>query len=572
MTEADGPLISLLVPVYKPVIEELEECISSVIGQSYPRWQLCLALDGPQPAEVRQAISSFDDPRISTTERPANGGISAASNDALDLAEGDYVGLLDNDDLLAPFALERVADVIGYWPAADFIYSDEDKIDANGSRTDHFAKPGWSPERLRSHMYTGHFTVYATDLVRQVGGFRTDFDGSQDHDLALRVSEQAECVVHIPEVLYHWRMSLNSVANEPGAKPWAYEAGRLAVQDHCDRTGIDADAEIVPGYWGYVRVNPRRSSGMVSIVIWSQGSAVTVGGDATRSIDRTVSSILSSSTHPDIEVIVVVPIDAASDLEAALTAINPSRVRVLRRPQAQISRSAALNVGTVHARGETLVFVDDGVQVLTADWLERLELFAGLEGVGAVGCRIEEPDGRLRHAGRLARLVPRFRGAGSLHVHYGLMGGLRASTQNSSLVGDGCLAIRKEVFEDVGGFSSLFPVAYGDVDLSFRLLEQRRRNVVDIHAALVAHATALTEAEERSSLHQLESRWHDRLRFDLYDNPAFGLDNAEEFPPPPALTMLREQSHDRDSPRACIPWAKLPPKDTNEDADDDTIS
>lgn len=551
---AEPPTISLVVPVYHPVIAELRECIDSVRAQTYSAWELCLALDGPQPPEVRSTIESYDDPRLLVVEREVNGGISAASNDALALATGEYVGLLDNDDTLAPWALERMAQEISAHPDADFLYSDEDKLDEDGRRVDHFPKPGWSPERLRSNMYTCHFTVYRTALVHQVGGFRSDFDGSQDHDLALRISEVAKKVVHIPEVLYHWRMSVNSAASGPDAKPWAYDAGQRAVQSHLDRVGIDAEASKIEGYPGYLRYEPRTGPSCgVSIVIVTGGRHRVVRGRDVRLIDHCVRSIVDRSTFEDFEIVVVLDQHADLILEHDLGAID-DRVRTVRDPN-PFSYSAANNLGAAHAEHELLLFLNDDIEVVTENWLERLAMFATLPGVGAVGARLDFEDGRIQHAGVMARTVPQHRARGAKHPYYGLMGGLQVATHNVAAITGACMMVDRNLFFEVGGFPDDLPLSYNDVDLCFRFLHRGRRNVLDMHTRLIHFESSSRQPDVHpAELEILRQRWGRYLRADPYDNPIFDHSTSEEKPPPAIFTMLQEWADERAPARSLDNW------------------
>lgn len=543
---ASQPFISLIVPVYHPVIDELRECIESVREQTFENWQLCMALDGPQPAEVMQTISSFGDDRIKTYERPENGGIAAASHDALGLADGEFIGLLDNDDTLAPWALQRVKDVTDEWPEVDFVYSDEDKLDEDGNRLDHFPKPGWSPERLRSHMYTGHFTCYRTSLVREVGGFRPGYDGSQDHDLALRMSEVARQVAHIPEVLYHWRMSVNSAASGPDAKPWAYDAGVRAVQSQLDRLGVDAEAKTIEGYAGFIKYEPRSPNpGRVSIIIPTGGAHRVVRGEPMRLVDNSIRSIVDRSGHENYEIVVVLDANSPDSLGAELRAIAPDRIRIVRdtRP---FNYSAANNLGAIHATGDSLVFLNDDTEIVTKNWMDRILMFTDLDGVGAVGVRLNFEDGRIQHAGVMARTVPQHRARGAIHPYYGLMGGLQVCTHNCSLVTGACLGIRRDIFFEVGGFSIDLPLSYNDVDLCFKLIHEGYRNVLDMHTTLFHfESSTRDETVHHHEFERLRHRWLTALASDFYDNPVFDHSSSEEIPPKAIVTIMRERDGER---------------------------
>jgi len=236
-----GPLVSIITPVYNTPIKVLKECIDSVRSQTYSNWELCLVDDKSPNDQCREVIEKYSrrDSRIKFLHRTVNGGIVAASNDALAMSLGDLVGLLDHDDVLEPDALEKVVDVFKSDSQVDYVYTDEDLLDERGRCFDPIRKPDWSPERFRNQMYVCHFSVIRRELLNEVGGFREGFDGSQDYDLILRVSERARKIHHIPIILYHWRISSESVAANPHAKPYAYEAGQRAITDHLKRTGLD---------------------------------------------------------------------------------------------------------------------------------------------------------------------------------------------------------------------------------------------------------------------------------------------------------------------------------------------
>ena len=271
---------SVLTPVYEPPIDALRAAIASVREQTFGDWELILVDDcspSPEVLEVLQAAAS--DPRITVIERNSNGGIVAASNDAIAAATGEFLVLLDNDDLLHPRALEKVAAALAVDPSIDYVYTDEDKINAEGQHYDAFRKPAWSPERLRGQMYTSHLSVLRASLVREVGGFHTGFDGSQDHDLVLRVTERARRVAHVPEVLYHWRVVPGSTAGDASAKPYAWEAGRRAVQAHLDRVGVPGEVQFGE-IQGTLRVKREASADhVVSVVIPTRGSSGIVWGE-----------------------------------------------------------------------------------------------------------------------------------------------------------------------------------------------------------------------------------------------------------------------------------------------------
>src|SRR5262245_20020011 len=243
---ARTPKLSVVVPVYNPPAAFLQAMIDSVRSQTYANWEICLA-DASTAEHVRPILEqAAGDPRIRVKFLPANGGIVGNSNAAAELASGDYLGLLDHDDTLAPFALFEIAAALNEHPDATFLYSDEDKLDTHGERVEPNFKPDWSPETLRSRNYICHFTAIKRELFAAIGGFRPGFDGSQDYDLVLRATERAHCIVHIPHVLYHWRMHAQSTAANKGSKNYAFEAGKRAVGEHLARLGIDASVHDGP--------------------------------------------------------------------------------------------------------------------------------------------------------------------------------------------------------------------------------------------------------------------------------------------------------------------------------------
>jgi glycosyltransferase involved in cell wall biosynthesis len=273
------PQFSIITPVFNPPLWAFEECIKSVLGQTFDDWAWCIADDHSTDQAITERLAKLEkqDPRIRVVYRSTNGGITQASNDALSIATGTYIALLDHDDSLALDALEIVNKLIVLSPGSDYIYSDEDKIDENGIHFDEFRKPGWAPERLLGQNYCCHLSVFRHSLVKQVGGFRTGFEGSQDYDLILRVSEQSKIIHHIPAILYHWRVVEGSAAGEQFAKPYAIEAARKAVEEHLKRTSIDATVtSTIHGYQKVIRA--LHTFPKVSIVIPSAAYTRSVRG------------------------------------------------------------------------------------------------------------------------------------------------------------------------------------------------------------------------------------------------------------------------------------------------------
>jgi len=302
-----APLFSVITPVYNPPVDVLEETVRSVLAQRFRDWELILVDDcSPNPAvrDVLRGLAASDE-RIRLIERETNGHIVAASNDGIDAARGEFIALLDHDDLLVPRSLMAMSRAIAANPDVDYLYSDERLVNQDGSPRGDFVKPAWSPERLRGQMYTCHLSVLRTSVVREVGGFHEGFDGSQDHDLVLRVTERARRVVHVPRVLYKWRAVPGSVVMDPQAKPYAWEAGLKAVQAHLDRVGAEATADFGVRT-GVYELNRRLSDAVrLSVVIPTRGTEGLVWGERRCFVVEAVRSVLEQGGHDNIEVVVV---------------------------------------------------------------------------------------------------------------------------------------------------------------------------------------------------------------------------------------------------------------------------
>jgi len=523
-------LISVVTPVYDTPADVLTECVESVIAQTYSRWELCLVDDGSPSPHVWPLLQQLAtrDPRVRISRRERNGGIVAASNDALAMAAGDVIALLDHDDLLHRKALELVAAAFRD-PEVDYVYSDEDLVGPDGLRFNPFFKPDWSPERFRDQMYTCHLGTMRRELVDRVGGFREGYDGSQDWDLVLRVTEQARKVAHIPQVLYHWRIVPTSVLAGDEVKPYAYESARRAIQDHCERVGIEAEVVELERRGHFRVVRARRALPRTSIVIPTRGSKGRAWGVERTMVVEAVRGVVASARGEDVELVVVADTATPPEVLDELSEIAGDRLRVIPwdRP---FDFSAKCNLGAAVATGEVLVFLNDDVEVITPDWLHTLAGFLREPDVGAVGCHLLFEDGRLQHAGHV--LV----GGNPGHLMFGRS---PTSTENRMAVWldrevagvtAACLAIRAEVFAEVGGFSPEFPNNYNDVDLCAKLRHAGYRIVVTPHARLyhfesVSRDPTVSERE----LEALRARWYTDLHRDPYYGPkhAPGLDGYE---------------------------------------------
>jgi GT2 family glycosyltransferase len=514
------PLISLLVPVYRPCPADLDRAIASVQRQSYPNWELCLVDDGSDSTEVAAVLSraAAADARIRVATLAHHGGISAASNAALALARGGYVALLDHDDELAPDALFHVVDALNRSPEAAFVYSDEDKIDAEGNRYEPFFKPDWSPDLLLSDNYVCHFLVARRDLVDRAGGFRGEFDGAQDHELALRLSEGAATIVHIPRVLYHWRAVTGSAALELDAKPRAAEAARLAVEDHLHRRGIDA--AVTSGLW------PQRLRVRYAIPPASRVSILIPSGGDVAALRSCLETLCTRTAYPDFELLVVdnSPRHAVERLVRSFRH-NQRTVRYLDWRGKPFNFAAMNNAAARQCDSPLLLFLNDDTEAIAPDWLEAMVELAARPDVGAVGAKLLYPDGRIQHAGVVLDVFEcgghAFRGLPASARHYFDFPDV---IRNVSAVTAACMLVRRGVFEKAGGFDEIrFPIAFNDVDLCLRIGRLGFRNLCTPHAVLY-HRESLSRRRRGMILDpagaaSMRTYWKDSMVDDPFYSP-----------------------------------------------------
>lgn len=487
-----APRFSILTPVFDPPLDALRGAIASVRGQGHTDWELVLVDDASTSDDVRAVLreAAAADPRVRVHERAVNGGIVDSSNDALERATGEFVVLLDHDDLLADGALATVDEWLSREPDVDYLYSDEDKVDGDGNFYDPFIKPEWSPERLRGQMYTGHLSVLRTSLVRDVGGFTAGSSGSQDHDLVLKVTERARRVVHVPEILYHWRAVAGSAAESVEAKPYAWIAGVEAVQRHLDRSGIRGRADFgpVPGTYRIERaLDPAVT---VSIVIPTRGGQGMVWGESRCLVVETVRSVVELATHPNVEIVVVYDTGTPETALAELRAIAGDRL-VLVPFREPFNFSAKCNVGYVAASGQAILFMNDDMQVVSPRFIEELVAPLYEPGVGGTGARLLFADGSLQHGGHV------YVAGDMTHAGFRLPGDDGGPFQSyrinreASGVTAACLAMTREMVEEVGAFSEDLPANFNDVDMS-RKIRNTGRRILWIAQATLYHFESLT--------------------------------------------------------------------------------
>jgi GT2 family glycosyltransferase len=517
------PRFSVITPVYETPADVLWEMLESVRTQTFGDWELCIVDDCSSAPHVQRMLeeASAESPRIKVRRRAENGGIVAASNDALELAEGEFLALLDHDDELHPDALAHVHEALLANPEGDYVYTDEDKIDRAGHHSGAFFKPDWSPERMRTQMYTCHLSVLRRSLVEEVGGFDAEFEGSQDWDLVLKVTERARAVLHVPRVLYHWRMLETSAAGGgEAAKPWAFEAGKRAIQAHCERIGLPARCERDDVDPGVYHLEPELTDEpLVSIVIPSRGTVREVRYEPVVLIEHCVRSIVERSTYENYEIVCVLDADTPPDVHDALREIGGDRVRIVGfdRP---FNFSAKINVGAVRSKGEHLLLLNDDIEVATPNWLERMVMYSAHPGIGAVGGKLLWEDGRLQHVG------VEFEGGLPGHLCRGFGGEYRGYGNSIRIARDclavtgACLMTSRELFEEVGGLSPAFPVNYNDIDYCLKLHSRGERIVYDPDLVMYHFESSSRETDvEEWEKERLLDRWEPLTAVDPYSNP-----------------------------------------------------
>ena len=530
------PKISIIMPVFDPPLQFLDAAIWSVRTQLYSEWELCIADDASQNAAISDLLKRHakEDARIKVVFRTENGHISHASNSALELTSGNFVALLDHDDLLPEHALFCVAEAILANPDVNLIYSDEDKISLSGERIDPYFKSNWNPELFLGHNLISHLGVYRTEIMKAIGGFRSGYEGSQDYDLAARFIERIrpEQIVHIPRVLYHWRVLPGSTSMGIGEKPYALIASEKALNEHLSRRGIKGLVEALPVGLHQLKFELPENPPLVSIIIPTRNAA-----DLVRACTN---SIFERTTYKNYEIILI---DNGSDDPSALRCFEGLQAkhdnfRVIRDDRA--FNFAALNNSAIkHANGELIALLNNDTEVITPGWLNEMVSIALQQGIGAVGAKLWYSNNLLQHGGVTLGL-----GANGIggHMHhkipmdsYGYFG--RAMlTQEVSAVTAACLVVRKKVYLQVGGLNEKdLKVAFNDVDFCLKLNKAGYRNIWTPFAELYHRESAtrgLDDIDERKIRFAKESlymqhQWGDILLNDPAYNPNLTLDAGD---------------------------------------------
>ncbi|WP_066641527.1 glycosyltransferase family 2 protein [Bordetella sp. H567] len=535
------PRIAVLMPVYNPVAAWLEQAIESVRRQIYPHWELCIADDASTDPEVRRLLERYKsaDRRIKVAFRERNGHISAASNTALALAESEWIALLDHDDLLAEHALFWIAEAINRVPDAGIVYSDEDKITQRGIRRDPYFKPDWNYELFLSQNMISHLGAYRLDLVRDVGSFREGFEGSQDYDLALRCTERLapSQIVHVPRVLYHWRVHAASTAKAGETKPYALDAGERALNEHLQRRGIIGAVEIQPH--GLYRTRFALSSTEPSV------SVIIPVGAQLSNLRRCVSSILAHTAYSNYEVLIVSNTTGSRDDMTDLTQLScDGRIRTVKADHP--GHAAACNFAVARSSAEFVVLVDSHIEAVDAEWLGEMISHAIQSGVGAVGARLLRADQTVFHAGMILGIggIAGYGFSGFPADHPGYFGRARA-TQCVSAVATECLAIRRSVYLQAGGLQEAHPSLTSSADFCIRVLQAGYRNVYASYAQLYRHDGGMSGSEcvkdnsQVSDVSAFKERWSNILDADPAYNPNLTLEYEDfSYAWPPRMPIV----------------------------------
>jgi O-antigen biosynthesis protein len=534
------PLVSVLTPTYNTDINHLRECIESVINQSYDNWELCIADDKSSDGRVREVIEEYaaKDARIKFVFRPTNGHICEATNSALELATGEYIALLDHDDFLWPNALYEVVKVINEHPKAEFIYSDEDKIDETGEKhIEPFFKPDWSPEFLRSINYITHFAVLSSVLVRKVGGFRKGYEGAQDWDLFLRASRQVDNVYHIPTVIYSWRKSENSTAQASSSKEYAYLNQEKVLEDDIKARGLEAKLswEIPFSMW---RVDYKlKRTPLVSIIIPTKNQY--------DFIKRCLDSIYAKTTYPKLEIIIT---DTGSDdsrvweLYDSYDSAIP--IKVVKWSK-KFNFAAVCDFGAQQSKGDYLLFLNNDTEIISPTWVEDMLGFAQQEGIGSVGAKLYYPDRKIQHAGIILGVGGQ-NGTPGIAGHFFpafvdtppqdpsqqlYIGGAR----DFAAVTAACVMVSRHNFDLVKGFDPVFQIAFNDVDFALKLLSKGLRNVYLPQVELFHHeSVSVGQPGSRQrdlkvfaeEIQLMLKKWGPLIENDPYYHPDFRRDIA----------------------------------------------
>ena len=539
-TFSHKPLISILLPVYNTHEQFLQETLDSLLAQYYPNWECCIVDDASSKTNIRTILEVYakKDPRFKVVYRETNGHISAASNTALSTASGEYIGLLDHDDVLREHALYMVVNEINNFPDAEIIYSDEDLIDEFSVRYDPYFKPDWNPELFCGHNLISHFGVYKADRTRQIGGFREGYEGAQDWDLAMRISEilPASSIRHVPFILYHCRAVIGSSTPPSSYNTYAKEAQLRTVVSHFDRINRPVEIIFVEDEFWRVKHCVEDPKPLVSIIIPTRNQV----GHLRKCLD----SIRNHTQYSNYELIIINNQSDDDETLEYLNEIQKENLITLLEYNHPFNYSAINNFAAQQAKGEVLVFLNNDIEVISPDWLDEMIGLAIKPEIGAVGAMLYYPNDTIQHAG----IILGMKGIAG-HSYYGSPRGTIGQrgrvrlTQNLSAVTGACMAVSKEKFLSIDGFNETqLGIAYNDIDLCIRLMKAGYRNVWTPHAELYHYESLTREYENtpkklarfKSEADYLINQWAGIIANDPAYNPNLSISSPDfslAFPP-----------------------------------------
>ncbi len=519
------PLISIIIPVYNAKKNELKECIESVLNQTYDNYEICIVDDKSTKDETKKCLKEISklDKRINIKYRKENGNISIASNDAIKMAKGEFIGLLDNDDVLANNALYEVVKVLNENKDLDMIYSDEDKLYLDGKRCYPNFKPDYSPDTLMGLNYICHFTVLRKSIVDKIGGFEVGLEGAQDHDLFLKFVEETNRIYHIPKILYHWRMSETSTSMSINNKKYAKDKGMICVQNAISRRGLDATVTKDEKSTYYVVDYKIKKEPLISIIICTRDYAST--------LETCLESLYKKTTYKNFEVIVV---NNGSKEKETYKLFNKYEkkhddFRVI-DSDTEFNFSYLNNLAVKKSKGEYIVLLNNDTEIISPDWLNRMIGYASLPHIGAVGPKLLYPDTTVQHAGVIMGLggVASHAYIGASREDVGIYGRM-AVPYNYSAVTGACLMVSKKKFNEVNGLEEELKVAYNDIDFCMKLLDKGYYNLFIPNVELFHYESksrGLDTTSEKYKRFQIESKymykkWNSIIKEDPFYNPNY---------------------------------------------------
>lgn len=519
-----NPKISIIIPVYNPNLNEFKECIESVLKQTYDNFEICVCDDCSTKSEVIEYEKELSkNKKIKVKFREENGHISRCSNTALKMATGEFIGLVDDDDLLSTNALEEAVSILNLYKNIDFIYSDNDKIDENGNRCDPYFKPDYAPDTLFSLNYLSHFNVIRKKTIEEVGGFRVGYEGAQDYDLYLRILEKTKNIYHIPKILYHWRMSKNSTALSTNKKNYAFNAGKKAIEDAIKRRNIEADVITRKNCDFYYVKYKLINKPLISIIIPTKDHA---------DILKTCIDSVLESTYQHYEILIVDNGSKESETKKLLQEYGKNEKITIIECNCEFNFSYINNYAVEKSKGDYLLLLNNDTEIITKDFLEQMVSYASQKHVGAVGAKLLYPDKTIQHGGVVLGL-----GGVASHVYLnesykakGIYGMLECPT-NYGAVTAACLMVSKKKYLEVGGLNETLKVAYNDIDFNIKLLEKGYYNVFLPDVVLYHHESksrGLDTTGEKYKRFLFESnymyeKWKKYIERDPFYNPNYSL-------------------------------------------------